>query len=61
MPPYIHLFQSSSYFDRHVMISYDIIHPEPAGGNGKLEQLTEIPLKNKKIKNNKVIFTDYTL
>jgi hypothetical protein len=28
------------------MISYDIIdHPEPAGGNGKLEQLTEIPLK----------------
>jgi len=26
------------------MISYDIIHPEPAGGNGKLEQLTEIPL-----------------
>ena len=43
------------------MISYDIIHPEPAGGNGKLEQLTEIPLKNKKIKNNKVIFTDYTL
>jgi hypothetical protein len=42
------------------MISYDIIHPEPAGGNGKLEQLTEIPLK-KKIKNNKVIFTDYTL
>jgi len=47
MPPYIHLFQSSSYFDRHVMISYDIIHPEPAGGNGKLEQLTEIPLKKK--------------
>jgi hypothetical protein len=30
------------------MISYDIIHPEPAGGNGKLEQLTEIPLKKKK-------------
>jgi len=46
---YIYIFKSSSYVDRHVIISYDIIHPEPrAGGNGKLELLTQIPFFFKK-------------